>query len=67
MPRDLNSKDGRINAFFDFNEPCFFEQCENLRAEYTNEENQLKAQGKCSNCSKNALIGKYVQKIINLV
>lgn len=67
MPHDLNSKDGRINAFFDFAEPCFFDECERLRTEYMEEENSLKAQGKCSHCSKNALIGKYVQKIINLV
>lgn len=64
---DLNSKDGRINAFFDKNIPCFFEKCEELRAEYYAEFDLLEKSGGCNKCNKNALIGKYVRKILPLV
>jgi len=53
-----------VEAFFDSSRPCPIEilECEQLRAKYNEEVDNLNKQG-CSQCQKNSIKSKYLEDV----
>lgn len=56
-----NDNSINIEDFFDFKKPCFFDGCDKLRQEMSQELNKVGAG--CSSCRKKGIYNKYRRKV----